>query len=103
MRTAIVAGIVAMLVSAASGTAAFVVTSKNIKNGTIQTVDISAKAKQALKGNRGPRGYPGADGIDGLNGAPGPKGDRGEKGATGDPWPLGGGCQAEGRCAACTR
>jgi hypothetical protein len=46
MRSAIIAAIVAAIVAAASGTAAtIVVTSKNIKNGTIQTVDISAKAK----------------------------------------------------------
>ena len=56
MKSAIIAGVVAMLVSSASATAAFVVTSKNIKNGTIQTIDLSAKAKRALKGNLGPRG-----------------------------------------------
>jgi hypothetical protein len=87
MRAAIIAGVVALLVSATSATAAFVVTSKNIKNGTIQTVDLSAKAKQALKGNRGPRGIQGAMGLPGMNG---PKGDKGDKGATGDPWTLGG-------------
>lgn len=59
MRTAIIAAIVAMLVSAASATAAFVVTSKNIKNGTIQLVDISPRAKAALRGQRGPRGIAG--------------------------------------------
>ncbi len=59
MRTAIIAAIVAMLVSAASATAAFVVTSKNIKNGTIQLVDISPRAKAALRGQRGSRGEPG--------------------------------------------
>jgi len=45
-----------LLVSATSATAAFVVTSKNIKNGTIQTIDISSAAKKALRGQRGPRG-----------------------------------------------
>jgi hypothetical protein len=54
MKNALIAAVVAAVVAAASGTAAtIVVTSKNIKNGTIQTVDISAKAKRALKGNRG--------------------------------------------------
>ena len=80
MRAAIIAGIVAMLVSAASATAAFVVTSKNIKNGTIQTVDMSAKAKAALKGNRGPRGPAGVPGPQGLAGGPGPQGDPGPQG-----------------------
>jgi hypothetical protein len=56
LRTAIIAAIVATLVSAASATAAFVVTSKNIKNGTIQLVDISPNAKKALRGQRGPQG-----------------------------------------------
>jgi hypothetical protein len=90
MKSAIVAAIVATLVSAASATAAFVVTSKNIKNGTIQTVDISAKAKRALKGNRGPRGRQGpsgpagSQGTSGPAGPAGPEGPKGDKGAKGD-------------------
>jgi hypothetical protein len=76
MKSAIIAGVVAMLVSSASATAAFVVTSKNIKNGTIQTIDLSAKAKRALKGNLGPRGPAGAQGQ------PGPQGPTGFIGAT---------------------
>jgi hypothetical protein len=80
MKSAIVAAVVAAVVAAASGTAAtIVITSKNIKNGTIQTVDISAKAKRALKGNRGPRGFAGP------TGAQGPFGSKGEKGEKGDP------------------
>lgn len=51
------------LVTAGSSTAAFVVTSKNIKNGTIQLVDISPRAKSALRGQRGPRGLQGAPGV----------------------------------------
>jgi hypothetical protein len=82
MKTAIVAAIVAMLVSAASATAAFVVTSKNIKNGTIQTVDISAKAKRALKGNRGPRGFRGLVGPPGSVGPAGPQGPPGVQSLT---------------------
>jgi hypothetical protein len=88
MKAAITAAIVALLVSAMSATAAFVVTSKNIKNGTIQTVDISAKAKQALKGNRGPRGpqgLPGLDGRPGLTGLTGPAGPQGPPGPRGLP------------------
>ena len=79
MRTILVAVAVA-LATASSSTAAFVVTSKNIKNGTIQTVDLSAKAKQALKGKRGamglrgPQGAPGAQGPPGTPGTPGPPG-----------------------------
>src|SRR6266550_5210108 len=56
-------GLVVALVTAGSATAAFVVTSKNIKNGTIQLVDISAKAKKALRGQRGPQGPQGIQAI----------------------------------------
>jgi hypothetical protein len=87
MKTALIAAIVAAVVAAASGTAAtIVVTSKNIKNGTIQTVDISAKAKRALKGKRGPRGLQGPSGPSGpagAAGAPGPQGTQGPAGPTG--------------------
>lgn len=86
MKAAIIAGIVAMLVSAASATAAFVVTSKNIKNGTIQAVDLSANAKQVLRGNRGPRGAAGLSGREGLSG---PRGPAGAQGPQGPPGPQG--------------
>jgi hypothetical protein len=117
MKSAIIAGVVASVVAAASGTAAtLVVTSKNIKNGTIQTVDISAKAKLALKGNRGargpqglvgavgdkgptgpggppgPQGQPGPQGLagaPGMEGPPGSQGPKGDKGDQGDPGPEG--------------
>jgi Collagen triple helix repeat (20 copies) len=90
LKSALMAAIVATIVAATGATAAtLVVTSKNIKNGTIQTVDISAKAKAALKGNRGPRGSTGATGAQGLTGATGPKGDRGELGPQGPPGPPG--------------
>jgi hypothetical protein len=71
MRAAIIAAIVATLVSSASATAAFVVTSANIKNGTIQLVDLNGKTKQALKGRRGPRGFEGLEGPRGEQGPPG--------------------------------
>jgi hypothetical protein len=71
MKTAFIAAVVSAIVSAASGTAATIlVTSKNIKNGTIQTVDISAKAKKALRGNRGPQGPRGIDEVT-VVGSPG--------------------------------
>jgi hypothetical protein len=88
MRNAMIAAVVAAVVAAASGTAATIlVTSKNIKNGTIQTVDISTKAKRALRGNRGPTGPAGPAGVAGPTGptgavgAQGAKGDRGPSGA----------------------
>lgn len=70
MKNAVIAAVVAAVVAAATGSAAtMLVTSKNIKDGTIQTVDISAKAKVALKGNRGRRGFQAAPGIKGDPGA----------------------------------
>jgi hypothetical protein len=93
MKCALIAAVVAAIVAAASGTAAtIVVTSKNIKNGTIQTVDISAKAKQALRGRRGPvgrTGAPGPAGGVGPAGAAGPQGPPGSIGPAGPQGPAG--------------
>ena len=73
MRTALI--IVAVLVTASSSAASYlVVTSKNIKNGTIQPIDLSAKARRTLRGTRGPRGPEGPAGADGPRG---PQGERG--------------------------
>jgi hypothetical protein len=71
VKSILIAGVVAALVAASTATAALVVTSANIKNGTIKMVDISAGAKRALKGSRGPRGAHGPQGI------PGPQGPQG--------------------------
>jgi hypothetical protein len=87
MKSALIAAVVSAVIASTTATAAtIVVTSKNIKNGTIQTVDISAKAKRALKGNRGPRGLTGARGP---AGAPGPVGPAGAAGAVGARGPAG--------------
>ena len=84
MKSALIAAVVSAIVAAASGTATtLVVTSKNIRNGTIQTVDISAKAKRALRGNRGPRGSVGIRGPRGLPGLAGPAGAPGPRGPPG--------------------
>ena len=84
MKTALIAAVVSAIVAAASGTAAtLVITSKNIKNGTIQSVDISTKAKRALKGNRGLPGPPGLRGMQGFQGIPGPRGLVGPQGPQG--------------------
>ena len=69
MRSALVAAAVSAVVAATSATAAtIVITSKNIKDGTIQTRDISRKAKRALKGKVGPRGPAGQAGQQGPRG-----------------------------------
>jgi hypothetical protein len=69
------------LVFAMSGSAiaASLITSKQIKDGTIQTKDISNQARKALKGNAGPRG---------LQGPKGDQGDKGDKGDKGDVGPA---------------
>jgi hypothetical protein len=60
-----------------SAYAAKQITSKDIKNGTIKTVDMSSSAKQALKGNAGPRGPQGVPGAQGAQGSQGPQGPAG--------------------------
>jgi hypothetical protein len=74
---------VALICAATASAGVLIVTSKNIKNGTIQTADISAKAKRALKGNRGQRGFQGAPGLVGQTGPKGDKGDIGPSNARG--------------------
>ena len=90
MKSALIAAVVAAVVATASGTAATIlVTSKNIKNGTIQTVDISAKAKRALRGQRGPIGPSGPVGPAGAVGATGARGLAGPIGPPGPQGPTG--------------
>jgi Collagen triple helix repeat (20 copies) len=58
------------------------VASPQVVNGSLQTKDLSKKARKALKGNRGLRGLPGQAGAPGSPGAKGDKGDPGANGAT---------------------
>jgi Collagen triple helix repeat (20 copies) len=90
MKNALIAGVVAAVVAAASSTAAtIVVTSKNIKDGTIQPVDLSPRTKAALRGQRGSRGLAGAPGQPGLQGPQGLQGATGPQGETGPEGPQG--------------
>ena len=57
-----------------AGAAAVLVTSAQIKNGTIQLADISPKAQNALRGRRGPAGPAGGQGPQGPAGPQGPPG-----------------------------
>ncbi len=57
--------------------------SKQVINGSLQTVDLSKKARKALKGNRGLRGLTGAKGATGAAGAVGAQGAKGDKGDPG--------------------
>jgi hypothetical protein len=83
MIVAIIAVVMAM---GGSAVAASLITSKQIKNGTIQLVDISKKAQKSLKGKAGatgPQGPVGPAGPAGAAGQTGPKGDKGDTGAPG--------------------
>jgi hypothetical protein len=74
------------LVMATTGSAAALsslITSKQIKDGTIQTKDISKKAQKTLKGKTGAAGPQGALGPKGDAGAAGPQGAKGDTGAKG--------------------
>jgi hypothetical protein len=91
MFVALIALVMAM---GGSAVAASLITSKQIKDGTIQTTDISKRALKALKGKTGAKGATGAAGPAGpagpagAAGAQGAKGDKGDKGDQGDPGPL---------------
>jgi hypothetical protein len=79
----LVALLALVMATTGSAVAASLITSAQIKNGTIQTTDISKKAQNALKGKRGATGQTGATGPAGAPGAKGDKGDAGTNGANG--------------------
>ena len=60
---------------------------KQVINGSLGTVDLSKKARAALKGNRGPAGAAGAAGAAGPTGATGAAGPAGATGPAGAPNP----------------
>jgi hypothetical protein len=57
--------------------------SPQVINGSLQTVDLSKKARAVLKGNRGPRGPQGAQGGQGVKGATGAQGPAPQVGGVG--------------------
>src|SRR4051795_9064957 len=85
MAVALVALLVAM---SGSAVAASLITGKQIKDGTIQTRDLSKRAVKALKSSAAP-GPRGADGPAGPAGPAGPKGDAGAPGQAGAPGKAG--------------
>jgi hypothetical protein len=72
-----------------SAIAAGLVTTNQIKNGTIRLIDLHPKTKSALKGQRGLRGPAGASGVAGAQGPAGPAGPVGPRGAQGAQGPVG--------------
>lgn len=71
--------------------AARLITSKDIRNGTVQEVDLDAKVRTKLNnvGKPGPVGPQGERGATGATGIQGPRGPRGEQGSEGVPGPQG--------------
>jgi hypothetical protein len=69
-RTVAVATVAALLAGGGTAIAAKSITSKDIKNGTIKLVDVSAAAQSSLRGNTGPAGPAGPRGAQGAPGAP---------------------------------
>jgi hypothetical protein len=53
---------------------------RQVVNGSLGTIDMSASARRALKGNKGAKG---AAGLKGATGAPGPAGPQGAQGPPG--------------------
>jgi hypothetical protein len=72
-----------ILASTGSAVAASLITSKQIKDGTIEVKDLSKKARGSLVGNRGLTGTKGDQGPQGVPGPQGPQGVKGEQGDAG--------------------
>lgn len=70
---ALVVALLALVVATGgSAVAASLITSAQIKDGTVQAKDLSAKARTSLRGKAGPRGPAGPAGGAGATGARGP-------------------------------
>ncbi len=94
IKTVGVCAVVALTVGATSATAASLITSANIKEGTIKMRDLSPSLQKKIKkanaatagvnGTNGAKGDAGANGTNGANGLDGAAGANGVAGATGD-------------------
>jgi hypothetical protein len=69
-----------VLATSGSAVAASLITSAQIKNGTIQLSDINSKARKSLQGKTGPQGPRGPTGPAGANGTNGTNGTNGAPG-----------------------
>jgi len=72
-----------LLITTGAFAANKMLTGANIKNGSIEAVDLSKSAKAALKGQSGEKGATGEKGETGAKGATGAKGETGAKGDAG--------------------
>src|SRR3954453_13432682 len=92
-----VVSIVALVVACSGGAvAAVVITSKQIKNGTIQLGDINKSARKSLAGKKGPAGPSGPAGARGPAGPTGPAGPAGTSGSAGSAGSAGSGGSSGG-------
>jgi hypothetical protein len=82
---AVLASIALFVALSGTATAAVIITSANIKNGTIQLADLSERTRNALMGRRGLRGPRGEAGPAGRPGSPGAQGANGPTGPAGPP------------------
>jgi hypothetical protein len=85
LSPAVIVATMALAVALSGGTAiaAGLVTSEQIKNGTIRMIDLHPSTAKALEGDRGPQGARGAQGVAGPAGPQGPVGPAGARGANG--------------------
>lgn len=84
MKTIIAVAVTALVCSAgATAITSALITSAQIKDGTIQLRDLSPSARQALRGERGPAGDRGERGPQGFAGQTGPMGPVGPAGRDG--------------------
>ena len=84
MKTGLALLLFSLIVAGSAFAGGALVTSAQIKNGTIQVADMSPQAVRALRGQRG------ADGANGAPGPQGPSGPQGPPGIAGAPGPAGG-------------
>ena len=97
MKAIITAIIVSVIVTAgATAGVTTLVTSKQIKDHTIQLSDISSSATRQLQGQRGAQGLKGDTGAAGAPGLAGPQGPKGDPGARGLQGPKGDPGQSNG-------
>ena len=99
IRTIVVSGVVAALLCSSFAVADSLITSKDIKNGTIKPADLSKKlrtkinqastAAAAIPGSNGSNGAKGNEGTAGKEGAQGKEGPQGKEGAAGKEGPQG--------------
>ncbi len=77
MKRILILAVVAFALSGGVATAAKLITSKDIKNGTVAMSDLSTSVKRAIDRSVGPRGRIGPPGPRGFDGAQGPQGPTG--------------------------